>query len=418
MRRKLITAVAATATLGLLAGCSGTDASDDGTTTITFMIWDNGAESIDAFNSVAEAFTESTDGEIVVEVETLNTSDYDSIVETRLSGGSGPDVYGVKPDNTALYVEGGFLSPVQDQAWFQELSAAAQDAPNARQGDDVYTFPLNRSGEGLIYNTDLFEEAGASVPTTLPELLETSQTLLDAGITPLAMSAQDMWWQAFIIYHASAQNVDYLDPEFNQAVTAGETTFSDNDGWMDTIEVYEDLMPYFMPDPLGTSQEAAQSAFLQGEVAMFPASWILPEVRSAGLNVDYATFPTTDEYTPAIWGSFNIQLGINPENGNADAANQFVEYLYSDEPYTEILTALRSFPVKDGIDVSGIDPLFPTMLEAWDGVEFVPTPSDFWNPGVQDAMNSTLQDVLADRADAADVLAAMDTANDEAIANG
>ncbi|MEV8268377.1 extracellular solute-binding protein [Microbacterium sp. NPDC076911] len=415
-RLTFVAAVTAAAMV-VLASCTAGSSSDD-PTTLKFMIWDNGAASIEAFESVAAEFSESTDGEIVVEVETLNTSDYDTILNTRLAGGNGPDVFGVKPDKTPQYIEGGYLAAVDDQEWFQELPDAAQNAPSAKSGESTYAFPLNRSGEGLIYNTALFEEAGATPPTTYTELLEASEKLLDAGITPLAMSAQDAWWPVFVLYHASAQNVDFLDPEFNAEVMAGETTFSDSDGWLRALEIYEEMIPYYMADPLGTSQEAAQAAFVQGEVAMFPASWILPEVRDTSLDVGYVTFPTTDDDVPAIWGSYNIQLAVSATNGTEDAANQFVEYLYSDEPYTEVLTALKSFPVKDGVDVTGIDPLFPTMQAAWEGVEFVPTPSDFWLPGVQDAMTTAVQDLTAGRTDPASVLKAMDEATADAIANG
>lgn len=413
---RLAAALAAlTATTLVMSACSSDAGSDGGS--LSIMIWDNGPASIAAYEGLVDGFEEENPG-VEVNLETVNTDDYENLLKTRLSGGKGPDIYGVRPPLTPDLVAGEYLTDISGEDWFAQLNDSAQDAPNAVQEGGTYAFPIAQAADGIIYNTELFEQAGITEkPTNFDELVDAAQALSDAGIVPFAMSAGDSWWTQFILFHLTAQNVSYAEPEANAAIMAGDATFSDTEGWRQTLESYEALIPYFMPDPVGTTQSAAQAAFLQGEAAMFPAVWILPEVRNTDLSVDYFNFPATEESdVPAIWGGYPVQLGINPGNGNSELASEFVAYLFSDEVYTEFLAAFGSFPVVDGIELTEADELAPTLLAAWEGVAFEASPPDTWLPGVQDAMLTGIQELTAGRVSVDDVLASMDAAVATALA--
>ena len=412
--RRTIAIVSVMATAMTLAACGpGVAASKN--TSLKFVIWDNGPASIVAYKALATGF-EKKYPSIKVNVETLNTNDYTTILKTRLAGGAGPDIYGVRPNDTPSLVKAGYLANITSQWWFKALTPSAQQAPNAVQNGMAYSFPIIQSGDGIVFNKALFAKAGIKgTPTTLSGLIDASKKLKAAGITPLAMSAGDGWWTQFILYHATAQNVMYLEPKANVDIMAGKATFSNDPGWRKSLEIYQELIPYYMPDPVGTTQAAAQSAFLQGKAAMFPASWILPEVRKTSLNVGYFNFPTTEAKTPAIWGSYQVQLGLNPKNGNLVAAEKFAAYLFSVAAYPSFLEKMSSFPVKDHVRLKKTDPLTPTQLAAWKGMAFEPSPNDTWLPGVADAMVSALQDLTAGKASVDDVLKVMDAATQAAL---
>lgn len=389
-----------------------------GDTSLNVLVWDNGPQSIEAYKALGAGF-QSANPSIKVNVETVNTKDYDNVLKTRLLGGAGPDVYGVRPQDVPALVKGGYLGDITSEPWFTSLTASAQAAPNAVQDGKAYAFPIVQSGDGIVYNKAHFAEAGIeSTPTTLSELIDASKKLKGAGITPFAMSAGDGWWTQFLLYHATAQLVLYAEPTVNADIMAGKSTFADSPGWRRSIEIYKELIPYYMPNPVGTTQSAAQSAFLQGEAAMFPAAWILPEVRKTSLDVGYFNFPATeDANTPAMWGSYQVQLGLSPKNGNLDAAKKFAAYLFSDAAYPSFLEKMSSFPVKDGVTVANGDPLAPTLIEAWKGMAFMPSPNDTWLPGVADAMVAALQNLTAGKASVDDVLKAMDEATQAALAS-
>lgn len=402
--------------VGSAATPSGSPEETGGNTSLNILIWDNGPQSIEAYKALGAGF-QGANPSIKVNIETVNTKDYDNVVKTRLLGGAGPDVYGVRPQDVPALVKGGYLADITSEPWFKSLTASAQNAPNAVQDGKAYAFPIIQSGDGIVFNKALFTKAGiTTTPTTLSELIDAAKKLKGAGITPLAMSAGDAWWTQFILYHATAQLVLYPEPNANTDIMAGKSTFSNDPGWRKSLEVYQELIPYYMPNPVGTTQAAAQSAFLQGTAAMFPAAWILPEVRKTTLDVGYFNFPATEQAdTPAIWGSYQVQLGLNPKNGNLDAAKKFAAYLFSDQAYPAFLQGMASFPVRDGVTVANADPLTPTLIAAWKGKAFEPSPSDTWLPGVADAMVSELQSLTAGKASADDVLKAMDDATQAAL---
>lgn len=421
-------ATAAAVTLGVgLAGCSpapatsGSPAPSDSSTMpaapaepLSILITDNGPEWVKAFQTAADAFTAQSG--VTVNLEAQASADYDKIIDTRLQGGAdGPDVFLVRPNRIPDYVAEGYLSPLEGEAWFTALPEGAQNAPNTVQEGGHYAFPIARNANYAVYNKALFEKAGVEVPKTLSELKAVGDKLLAADITPIAMSAQDAWWQWFIVYHATAQHVLPADPQNGEKIMAGESTFAANTGWQESLQIYKDLEPYYMPNPLGTSHDAAKAAFLQGKAAIFTAPWILPEVRQTDLDVGAMVFPTTeDPATPAVWGDYPVLLGVNPKAGSEAAAKQFSEFLLSDAIYTDLIKGLKYFPVKEGVDVSSVDPLFAEVQTAIEGREFYPSPSDVWLPGVADAMLAKITDLLAGKATVAEVLEAADAAVEKA----
>ena len=62
----------------------------------------------------------------------------------------------------------------------------------------IYAIPVNFAAALVFYNTELFQKAGVTVPTTYDEWLTTCQKLKDAGITPITCSAGTPWCLSMI----------------------------------------------------------------------------------------------------------------------------------------------------------------------------------------------------------------------------
>jgi ABC-type glycerol-3-phosphate transport system substrate-binding protein len=394
---------------GALTGC-GSATGDDEPQELGIMISSNGAEEDAAWEGVVAAF-EDEHPDIDVTFESMNTTDYSTVLKTRVLGGAGPDLYKFDGNAAFEFIEQGFAMDVVGTPAFEGLSQGVKDLSLMDTPVEGATFsvPIQQAGNGIVYNTDLFDEAGIDeLPQTYSEFVDVCERLDAAGITPLAMSAREDWWPQFIIYYAAAQHVFGENPEFNFDVADGDVTYADSEGWRRTLEILDELSPFYLPDALGTDQAGAQSAFLQGKAAMFPAPWILPEARSAGLEIGYFNFPTTDDPDEeSIWGAPQVSMAINPDNGREDLAIEFLTFLMSDEQYGEYLGALASFPTRDGVEMSEDEPLNQVMADAWEGKTFVPTLTPP-NTGVQAALLPAMQDLLAGKATVDDVLAAMD----------
>jgi raffinose/stachyose/melibiose transport system substrate-binding protein len=419
MPRSLVrTAATATALSALaLASLTGCQAASSDTTTLSFLMWGDGGDTQKAYEKVIDAFEAENPG-ITVNAEFVNTNDYDNVLKTRLSGGAGPDVYGFDPKNLTDFVRDGFAADLSGAGFFSRLDdAAAQEARRGADGDAAYSVPISQSGNGIIYNTALFEKAGiAEVPRTYTELEAATEKLSAAGITPIAMSAQDSWWPQFIAYYAMAQHVFPDDPDAIEQLLAGEKTFADIPGYAESLAVVKDLVPAYMPDPLGTNQSAAKSAFLSGQAAMFPATWILSDARAAGVEPGYMNFPTLDADVADMWGSYLVAWGINPGNDRVEAAESFIDFFFQDAVYTDFLTSVKAFPTVEGIDVSANDPLFPDMVAAWEGKTFRPVVIPA-HPQLQETLLVGMQNLIAGRADVDTVIAELDAALVEVRAN-
>ncbi|MGW8482961.1 ABC transporter substrate-binding protein [Microbacterium sp. NPDC055903] len=402
--------------VGALAGCTSGGGGDENVE-LSFLMWGDGGETQTAYEDVIDAFEEANPN-ITVNAEFFNTNDYDNILKTRLSGGAGPDVYGFDLGNIDTFIADGFAADLSEggESYLSKLNDEA--AEDSQRGGGTYNLPISVSGNGLIYNKAAFEAAGITEePTTYSALLEDSQKLLDAGYTPFAMSAQDNWWPQFIVYYPLAEHG--ANEELGAEMAAGEATFTGNKAWTDSLDIVKELTPFYMPNPVGTNQTAAQSAFLAGDAAMFPATWILSDARDAGLDVGYMNFPTTDEPTDAIWGTYQVRFGANPNNGEAKlaAAHKFLDFFLQDDVYADFLAKVKLFPTTTGVEIGeDVDPLFPDMQASWEGKQFIAafSPTD---PSIQDALLVGLQDIISGQKDTEQVLGDLDRALEQYIAN-
>ncbi|OAZ41714.1 hypothetical protein A9Z40_16020 [Microbacterium arborescens] len=395
------------------AALTGCGSAGGGGTQLSFLMWGDGGDNQKAYEKVIAAFEEANP-DVTVNAEFVNTNDYDNVLKTRLSGGAGPDVYGFDPKNLTDFIQDGFAADLSSTDFLGRLNeAAALEATRDSGGEGAYSVPISQSGNGIIYNAALFEQAGIDeVPQTYTELKDAAQKLSDAGIVPFAMSAQDSWWPQFIAYYAMAEHVFPDKPDIIEELLAGETTFAETPGYESALDVVEELVPYYMPDPVGTNQSAAKTAFLSGNAAMFPATWILSDARAAGVEPGYMNFPTLDADVADMWGSYLVAWGINPGNDKTDAAERFIDFFFQDDVYAEFLTGVKAFPVTEGIDVSSVDPLFADMEAAWQGKTFRPMVLPA-HPQLQETLLVGMQNLIAGRTDSASVVAELDATLDE-----
>ena len=59
--------------------------------------------------------------------------------------------------------------------------------------DGIYGVPYALNASGVIYNKDIFEELGLSIPKTWDEFLGLAQAVQDNGITPFYFTLKESW---------------------------------------------------------------------------------------------------------------------------------------------------------------------------------------------------------------------------------
>ena len=191
MRKKLISLLlTGVLTASLLAGCGSTDnsaASENtaaaeetasaeeaqeavdlaGTETteeaveITYANFNASGGNEETLQKMYEAFHDEYPN-ITVNIETIGYDDYFTQMQTRVAGGTAPDCYELNIENFAAYANKGVLAELTGI----DTSGYNATALNAFSvNDKQYGVPGNFSNVVLIYNKDLFDQAGVAYPT-------------------------------------------------------------------------------------------------------------------------------------------------------------------------------------------------------------------------------------------------------------
>ena len=96
-----------------------------------------------------------------MEIETIAMDDYFTQMQTRVAGGTAPDCYELNIENFASYANKGVLAEITDV----DLSSLDETALSAFNVDGKqYGLPGNFSNVVLVYNKDLFDQAGIDYP--------------------------------------------------------------------------------------------------------------------------------------------------------------------------------------------------------------------------------------------------------------
>ena len=180
MRKKLITVLlTGTMIATLFSGCGQTEESNQETdvnttesvsladteTTeenveITYANFNASGGNEETLQKMYDAFHEEYPN-ITVNIETIGYDDYFTQMQTRVAGGTAPDCYELNIENFAAYANKGALAELTDI----DTSGYNETALSAFKVDGKqYGVPGNFSNVVLIYNKDLFDEAGVEYP--------------------------------------------------------------------------------------------------------------------------------------------------------------------------------------------------------------------------------------------------------------
>ncbi len=285
---------------------------------------------VEAMQEVIAMF-EAEHPDVTIEMTRYAYDDFKSALLTSLAGGEGPDVARLDIIWVPEFAELGALVAL-DEALdnFDDIAANTFPGPLATNAwnDHYYGLPQDTNTQVLLWNEDLFNEAGIDPTIESMEAFRTVACDLSNGEEQygFAMGGTYFWAPAPIFYAMGGQVVD-------EGITTAEGYINSSESvaaFQMLVDMYNEgcLSPNLVGGGVGTSDGLATG--LYGMIIDGP--WMVDIYKN-----DYPDFPVNFQLIPAgedgttssVVGGQNVVVFENSDV--PDAALAWTEYLLTEE---------------------------------------------------------------------------------------
>ena len=281
-------------------GNSGDSEASEDSVTITIGSWRT--EDKASYQKMIDAFNEENP-DINVEFKPSKNTEYNTILNTALQSGEGPDIIHLRPYTPGIELaDAGYLEPLDD---LEGLDQYPEETLAASKGSDdkQYGVPLNMSTTQMFYNKKMFEEMGLEEPQTWEEFMTLNEKIKKEGTTPIALGTKEGWLLS--LSHGIIGPAHYGGNEFVDQITAGETDFT-SDEFQSSIDAMDELKEFFPENYEGLGMEDIRTMFFTGDAAMFPlGSWEIEVLREMNPDLELGFFPMPS----AVKRTYDYNLG-------------------------------------------------------------------------------------------------------------
>ncbi|MGN0376902.1 MAG: ABC transporter substrate-binding protein [Suilimivivens sp.] len=274
-----------------------------------------------------------------------------TILRTRFIREDYPDIIGIGGDiNYSYFVDAEILADVSDYEGLKNIKQSYLDINETLEfvpTEGTYAVPYVANAAGVLYNKDMFEEHGWTIPENWNELVALCEEIKSEGILPFYFGFKDTWtclapWNAMV--------ADLTPIDVTQRVNRGETTFSEE--YREVSEKYLALLPFGPDDPFAYGYNDACTAFARGEAAMYAiGSYAIPQILSVNpdLNIDSFIMPANDNKEGNTLNSgIDLQFCVMKDCKNKEAAYEVLDFLYEDENIQKYMNDQIAIPCKEG----------------------------------------------------------------------
>lgn len=365
----------------IIAGCSSNSNDEDSNATgsdsgsgdkVSIDIFQFKVEFRDQFEELVGKYQEENP-DVNIDVQTVGGgNDYAASLKAQMSSGNEPTIFNVGgPTEVEEYRE--YLADLSDT----EAASLALDGTleGVIEGEEILGLPYSQEGYGLIYNKEVFENAGINAEElTTFEALEEAVATLDSQKEELgleavfALPAKELWVMGNHLANT------YIAPEFDNDVTATYEADTVELVYNDQMKRMLDLQADYSIQPvlsLDYSQQVEQS-FSLGTVAMIQqGNWIYPTVEQMdpdfaenGIGMIPMPFDGMDDHLPVGVPQYWV-VNKNSSDEEVQAAKDFLDWMYtSEEGKDMVLNDFKFIPAYEGYDTEQIsDPLSKIVYE-------------------------------------------------------
>lgn len=304
------------------SAASASEASQDEPVTITYCNFNASGGDEETLQKMYEAFHEEYPN-ITVEIETIGFDDYFTQMQTRVAGGTAPDCYELNIENFSAYANKGVLAEITGV----DLSRIDETALNAfNVGGKQYGLPGNFSNVVLVYNKDLFDQAGLDYPTN-----DWTQDDVQAAAEAIRALGDDIYG----IYQPVTYN------EFYKVAAQYGGSLLSEDGTQFTINSPENveaaqmmvdrvLVSNVQPTEVQMGGMGDWDLFMSGRLGMIPTGiWAFSSFADGcDFDWDIVVEPGAKQKATAFFSNACV---INADSEHKDAAATWITWLCSSD---------------------------------------------------------------------------------------
>ena len=327
IKKGISVAVGIMMVMASLTGCAQSSSSEK----VEIELVSYKPEAVGAFEKIAERFNETHD-DIHLTIDSPNEAM--TILKTRFIREDYPDIVGIGGDiNYSNFLDADLFMDISELEEIGMVKQSYLDIDKELEfvpQEGTYALPYVANAAGILYNKDMFEEHGWTIPETWDEFLALCDKIEAAGIQPLYLGYKDTW-TCLAPWNALA--VGLTDSDTCNQVNMGNTTFTEE--YRETAEKIRVLLDYAEPNPYAYGYNDACTAFARGQSAMYPiGSYAIPQIRSVNptMNIDSFTFPANESEEENVLNSgIDLQFCVMKNCENKEAVYEVLRFLYEDE---------------------------------------------------------------------------------------
>lgn len=323
MRKKGVALIAFIAMLGLLAGCmrskptvtpAVTDDPGQEATLRFLHIWEEHSETME---TIIRAIEQQNEG-MHVEITAVSWDALNRTITTAYNADAMYDVFFQFGSDLGSMKKRGMLMELDsfvDEEWESNFIDGALE--EYRIDGALYGLPYRGSGVVVIYNRDLFEQNGWTVPNNLQEMTVLMDQVKAADIIPMSAAGRPDGFQLdslrSIMTDYIAQDAGLLEDE---ARLTGRKTDWHGEIAMGarTVKAWAENA-YFGANPLSVDENTAISRFLSGKAAMLLCNTNdIHELRVEDVDTSFEMgsflVPGVDENNEKIFSNASFEDGF------------------------------------------------------------------------------------------------------------
>ena len=318
----------------LFTACGNKPATPEGgdtePVTITYCNFNASGSNEETLAAMVEAF-EAEHPEIKVEVETIGYDDYFTQMQTRVAGGTAPDCYELNIENFAAYANKGLLAEISGV----DVSGLNETALNAFNVKGVqYGLPESFSNVVLIYNKDLFDQAGVSYPTA-----DWTQDDLQAAAEAIRALGDDIFgiWQPITYNEFFKVVAQYGGALLNEDKTEFTINSAENIAAANAL-VSRVLDSNVQPNTVQQGGMGDWDMFMSGRLGMIPTGiWAFQSfTENCDFDWDIAVEPGSTQKATHFFSNCVV---MNPETEHPEETATWLAWLTSSTASADIRLA-------------------------------------------------------------------------------